>query len=221
MKKADHVITCTPYLDEIVRKYNQHTTDISSTINTEKYRPKTDYSVHNSKVVLGWSGSVSTIKHLRILEPVFKRLQEDGLVYKLLVMGDENFCMEGVDVEALPWKENHEVEVIKRFDIGLYPLPDEQWVYGKSGLKALQYMAAGVPVIATAIGANFRIIQDNYNGFLVKENSEWISCIKKLAGDEVLRKRIGQQAAEEVEKKFSIIANKDTYLGIIQNAIQN
>ena len=82
-------------------------------------------------------------------------------------------------------------------------------------------MAAGVPVIAKAIGANFRIIQDNYNGFLVKENSEWISCIKKLAGDEVLRKRIGQQAAEEVEKKFSIIANKDTYLGIIQNAIQN
>ena len=218
MKHADHVITCTPYLDSIVRQYNQDTTDISSTIDTEKYRPKTDYSI-KGKVTLGWSGSVSTIKHLRVLEPVLQKMKQQGWDFKLLVMGDANFTMDGIDVEALPWKKEHEVEVIKRFDIGLYPLPDEQWVYGKSGLKALQYMAAGVPVVASSIGTNFRIIKDNYNGFLVKNDDEWISSLKKLLDDEALRRRIGQAGADEVEKKFSIHANRDTYLSIITNVI--
>lgn len=219
MKKADHVISCTPYLDSIVRKYNQHSTDISSTIDTERYRPKTDYRITNGKLVLGWSGSVSTIKHLRLLEPVFKRMKEEGWVFKLLVMGDERFTLPGIDVEALPWNKEQETAVIKRFDIGLYPLPDEQWVYGKSGLKALQYMAMGVPTVAAAIGTNFRIIEDGYNGFLVKNEDEWIISLKKLANDEDLRRKIGQNGAEVVEKKFSIHANRDTYLDIIKNVI--
>lgn len=218
MKRAHHVITCTPYLDEIVRRYNKHTTDISSTINTERYRPKTDYSI-KGKAVLGWSGSVSTIKHLRVLEPVLRKLKADGLCFKLLVMGDESFSLDGLEVEALPWKESHEVEVIKRFDIGLYPLPDEQWVYGKSGLKAIQYMAAGVPVIATAIGTNFRIIENNVNGFLVSSDEEWLARLRNLIADENLRKRLGRKGAEFVEGKFSINANKATYLSIVKEVL--
>ena len=119
MKRADHVITCTPYLDEIVRKYNKRTTDISSTINTTLYRPKSDYSI-KQKVILGWSGSVSTIKHLRVLEPVLHKLKEEGLCFKLLVMGEENFNLDGIETEALAWKESYEVEVIKRFDLNLF-----------------------------------------------------------------------------------------------------
>lgn len=202
MKCADHVITCTPYLDEFVRKYNQQTTDISSTINTDTYQPKTDYRVSNDKIVLGWSGSISTTVHLRTLGPVFKKLQDGGLSFSLLVMGDENFRMPGIDVEALPWKESYEIEVIKRFDIGLYPLPDEQWVYGKSGLKALQYMAAGIPTIATAIGTNFRIIENNVNGLLVNNEEEWVASLKLLISDEALRKRLGEKGREIVETKF-------------------
>ena len=219
MKRANHVITCTPYLDNIVRKYNQYTTDISSTINTSIYLPKTDYAIHNNKVILGWSGSVSTAKHLRLLEPVFKQLQQEGIAFKLLVMGDESFHIDGIEVEALAWKESYEVEVIKKFDIGLYPLPDEQWVYGKSGLKALQYMAAGIPTIATAIGTNFRIIEDNYNGFLVSTNMEWVAKLKQLIIDKELRERIGKNGAGVVKKKFSVDANRDTYLTIIRNVI--
>lgn len=220
MKKADHVITCTPYLDNIVRKYNQNTTDISSTINTEAYRPKENYSINQDKVILGWSGSVSTIKHLKVLEPVFRLLQKEGIPFKLLVMGDENFRMDGIEVEALAWKESYEVDVIKRFDIGLYPLPDEQWVYGKSGLKALQYMAAGIPTIATAIGTNFRIIEDDHNGFLVSDNDEWITRLKQLILDKDLRERIGKKGVEVVENKFSIHANRDTYLSIIRDTVR-
>ncbi len=215
MKVADHVITCTPYLDEFVRKYNTHTTDISSTINTDLYRPRKDYALKDGKAVLGWSGSHSTSRYLSLLEPVFKKLKEEGYAFRLLVMGDAQFSMPGIETEAIAWKESYEVETIGRFDIGLYPLPDEEWVLGKSGLKALQYMAAGVPAIATAIGANFRIIENGVNGMLANGHEEWLAYLRKLITEETLRQRIGAAGALQVEQKFSINANKGTYLSIL------
>ncbi len=219
MKKADHVITCTPYLDEFVRQFNLRTTDISSTINTNKYKPRQDYSIYGRKVILGWSGSHSTSKYLYLLEPVFRTLQQNKIQFKLMVMGDNSFHIDGIDIEAFPWKEQYEIDIISKFDIGLYPLPDEKWVYGKSGLKALQYMAAGIPTIATAIGTNFRIIENNINGLLVNTQEEWVDCIGKLIEDETLRKRLGQKGAEIVERQFSVNANKSTYLSILQKVL--
>lgn len=219
MKTADHVITCTPFLDQFVRQFNQHTTDISSTINTDKYKPRQSYQLRSGKIVLGWSGSHSTSKYVHLLEPVFRKLQEMGISFRVIVMGDENFSIPGIEIEAIPWKESYEVDVINTFDIGLYPLPDEQWVYGKSGLKALQYMAAGIPTLATAIGTNFRIMEDGVNGFLVKTTDEWVARIRELSADESLREKIGKNAAAWVEANYSVNANKDTYLTILRNQL--
>jgi len=218
MKVSDHVITCTPYLDQFVRRFNEHTTDISSTIDTDLYHPRAGYDLRNNELVLGWSGSHSTSRYLYLLEPVFQKLRENQVPFRLLVMGDPGFRIPGINIEAIPWKEEYEVEVISRFDIGLYPLPDEQWVYGKSGLKALQYMAAGVPTIATAIGTNFRIIIDGYNGFLVRTPEEWYQRIRELYSDTELRMKIGCRAAEMVDRHYSINKNKHTYLSIIRQA---
>lgn len=219
MKSADHVITCTPYLDQFVRKYNQRTTDISSTINTELYQPKRDYGVKD-KFVIGWSGSHSTSKYLHLLDDVFRKLAKKHS-FKLLVMGDDTFTLDGVEVEALPWKEEYEVEVISCFDAGVYPLPDEEWVLGKSGLKALQYMATGVPTVATGIGTIFRIITNGENGFLVNSPSEWEEALSKLITDQELRKKIGTKAVETVEKQFSIHSTKEVYLSILRNQTEN
>src|SRR6202008_3371791 len=106
--------------------------------------------------------------------------------FKLLVMGDENFKMDGIDIEALAWKEEYETSTIKRFDIGLFPLPEDSWVHGKGGGKALQYMAAGVPTVAQAVGMNFKIIENGVSGFLANTEEEWLSAIKKLVGEESL-----------------------------------
>jgi glycosyltransferase involved in cell wall biosynthesis len=213
MKSADHVITCTPYLDSFVRKYNEHTTDISSTINTDLYKPRQNYSVRD-KFTIGWSGSHSTSKYLHLLDDVFRDLARTH-DFRLLVMGDASFKLDGVDVEAIPWKEEYEVDVINRFDVGVYPLPDEQWVLGKSGLKALQYMAAGIPTVATGIGTIFRIIRHGENGFLVKTPEEWKEVLTRLMNDQQLRQRVGEQAAETVEKHYSINATKGVYLSIL------
>jgi glycosyltransferase involved in cell wall biosynthesis len=212
MKQANHVITCTPYLDKFVRKLNAHTTDISSTINTEVYIPKTDYSI-KEKFTIGWSGSHSTSKYLHLLDDVFRQLSKE-FDFKLLVIGDVSFSLPGVEVEVLPWIEETEVAMISRFDIGLYPLPDEEWVLGKSGLKALQYMALGIPTIATAIGTIFRIINDGQNGFLVNTDEEWQVQIRKLRNNQLLREEMGRQGAMTVNAEYSVEANKKKYTAI-------
>lgn len=214
MKCADHVVTCTPYLDEYVRQHNTKTTDISSTINTDTYLPVNPYS-NDRELVLGWSGSFSTSPYLKLLAEPLRELRK-RVPFKLRVIGDPKFTMEGIDVDAMPWVEATEVEDLSRIDIGLYPLPNEQWVYGKSGLKALQYMALGIPTVATAIGANFRVIEDGVSGFLVKDHAEWLDRLEKLARDAELRRRVGTAARQRVEEKFSIKANRDTYLGIFR-----
>ncbi|HUC80446.1 MAG TPA: glycosyltransferase family 4 protein [Flavisolibacter sp.] len=219
MKHADHVITCTPYLDEFVRQHNRHTTDISSTINTRLYRAKTDYTVKD-KFTIGWSGSHSTSRYLHLLDDVFRELAKE-IDFRLLVMGDTSFSLDGVDVESLPWKEEHEVDVISRFDIGLYPLPNEQWVFGKSGLKALQYMALGIPTVATAIGTIFRIIQNGENGLLVNEKEEWKKAILALYYDQDLREKMGRRAVQTVHQAYSVDANKQTYTSILDNLLSS
>lgn len=210
MKKADHVITCTPILDEFVRKFNKRTTDISSTINTEEYTPKPDHSL-KGKPVLGWSGSHSTSKFLHLLDKVLQEVHRE-IPFKLLVIGDESFKLEGVELEAMEWPGPQEVKQLQRIDIGLYPLPDERWVLGKSGLKALQYMGLGIPVVASARGANFRIIEDGKNGFLVKSEEEWKERILNLLRSESLRRSMGMAGREVVEKQFSLKVNAPRYL---------
>jgi glycosyltransferase involved in cell wall biosynthesis len=215
MKKADHVITCTPYLDSFVRKYNPHTTDISSTVDTEQYKVKPGYNLKEEKIVLGWSGSLSTAKYLHILDDVFRRLRQ-RIDFKLLVIGDGNFRIDGIEVEAYPWSKERELPTLSRFDIGLYPLPDEEWVYGKSSLKAIQYMAMGIPTVATAIGTNFRVIENDVSGILVNNDEEWIEKLIMLATSETTRERIGMRARQRVEEKFSLKANKGIYLKILE-----
>ncbi len=218
MKRAHHVITCTPFLDQYVRHYNQNTTDISSTINTDVYLPENTYE-QKTTLTLGWSGSHSTSKYLNLLKPILIELKKTHH-FKLLVIGDANFEMDGVNLESRAWKEVEEVEQLQRIDIGLYPLPlDDEWVMGKSGLKALQYMSLGIPTIATAVGANFRVIEDNKDGLLVTTNEQWLEKLKLLIDNAALRKEIGQNARIKVVDHYSVKANQNKYWDIINKVL--
>jgi glycosyltransferase involved in cell wall biosynthesis len=167
-------------------------------------------------MILGWSGSHSTAPFLSLLKEVLLDLRKE-FDFKLLVMGDANFQMEGVDVTAIAWSESAEIPTLQQFDIGLYPLPlDSEWVLGKSGLKALQYMAVGVPVIATAIGANHRIMVHEETGLLVTSTEEWCNALKALMNNASMRKKIGQAGRENVVKNYSVTATAPVYLSILR-----
>ncbi|HOU99139.1 MAG TPA: glycosyltransferase family 4 protein [Bacteroidales bacterium] len=220
MRIADHVITCTPVLDKFVHKFNPKTTDISSTINTDTYKIK-EFLTFNKPIIIGWSGSHSTSIYLKLLEPVFQELLNKGIEFKVLVIGNKDFSFENKNIktEAISWNLENEVNDLMRFDIGVYPLPFEQWVYGKSGLKALQYMALGIPTIATAIGANYRIINHGKNGFLVEKNDiqKWVEYILHIINDIDFARELGKNARKTVLEKFSVEANKEIYLNVLKS----
>ncbi|MEB3259757.1 MAG: glycosyltransferase family 4 protein, partial [Cyanobacteriota bacterium] len=217
MRQADHVITCTPALDRLVRQVNPHTTDISSTINTDTYQPVNPYT-NAKELVLGWSGSHSTAPYLHLLDGVLRQLARRHR-FRLLVMGPERFELPGVSVEVIPWSTEVELPTLQRMDIGLYPLPDDPWVQGKSGLKALQYMALGVPVVATAAGCNDRVVADGVTGYLVSSEADWLAGLERLLTDPDLRRRLGHAGRARVEASYSLRANRDRYLAILQATV--
>jgi len=218
MRKADHVVVCTPHLEALVRRHNAKTTDISSTIDTDRYLPANPYS-NDRRLTLGWSGSHSTARYLHLLDDVLKELARE-VDFRLKVIGDPDFTVEGIDVDAQEWRESTEVRDLQEIDIGLYPLPDEEWVLGKSGLKALQYMALGIPTVATRIGANTRIIREGENGYLVSDAAAWKDRILALAADPELRRRIGAEAVRTVSERFSVRANRPVYLGVLDAVLE-
>jgi glycosyltransferase involved in cell wall biosynthesis len=219
IKNSNHIITCTPFLNNFCKKCNNNTTEISSTINTKKYEIIKNKKNEN-KIIIGWSGSHSTVKYLEIISGVLKKISRDYSV-KLVVMGSKNFKINDVEFEAIDWKENIEISTIQKFDIGLYPLPDELWVHGKSGLKALQYMACGVPTIAANVGeAINKIIQHGENGFLANTEDDWLNYLSMLIENPDLRKKLGENARKTVEEKYSVEANKHLYLQAIKQVLK-
>ena len=216
IRGATHVITCTPVLDELAGRYNSRTTDISSTINTRTYLPCNPYS-NDKPLVIGWSGSHSTAPYLHLLDDVLRKLARQHR-FTLLVMGAAaDFAIPGVTTEMVPWSEAAEIPTLQRMDIGLYPLPDDEWVKGKSGLKALQYMALGLPVVASAVGCNDRVIENGISGLLVRHPEEWLEALSRLILNSKRRRELGSAARKRVETLYSVDANKGLYFSIFQD----
>ena len=216
MKYADHVITCTPDLNDFAKQYCIHCTDISSTLDTVRFFPVNKYT-NDNPVVIGWTGTHSTVPYLYLLTNVFIRLAKER-TFKLLIIGNFKFDMNGVDYKYLDWSEAEEAKQLQGIDIGVYPLPPNAWVMGKSGLKALTYMAFALPVVASNVGAAInRVITDNENGYLVKTEDEWIDKLKHLIDHPIERERIGKNARQSVLNKFSVEANKPVYLNILKS----
>lgn len=220
MKKAKYVIVCTPKLEEIALSLNKNknAVDISSTFNTDRFIPVETYQ-KKEVTVIGWTGTHSTIPFLQTLQPVLEQVSKERKI-KLIVIADKEYKMPGVDTEFVRWKEETEVHDLHRFDIGVYPIPANEWSLGKSSLKALTYMAIGIPAVATAYGTNFRIIEDGISGVLVSSHEEWVKRIIELIDHPELRKKIGTAGRQRVVESFSLQANFPKYLKVFNTAIK-
>ena len=206
IKNSKYVIVCTPNLEKFAKKYNKNVIDISSTFDTNRFVPVRRYE-QTDKITIGWTGTHSTLKYLDLLKGVLIEVSNKRKI-KLLVISNKEYDIDGVEVEWRHWSAETEIKDLHDMHIGLYPGLKDKWSLGKSGLKALTYMSIGIPAIATAWGANFRIIDHGKNGFLANNDQEWIDLIIKLIDDVDLRARIGKAGRKKVEAHFSISANK-------------
>jgi L-malate glycosyltransferase len=219
MKHASYVIVCTPKLEEIALGLNKHkkATDISSTFDTDRFVPVKEYLQHDS-VTIGWTGTHSTIPFLETLQPVLAELAKKRKI-KLLVIANREYSMKDVPTEFIPWKEETEVSDLHKIEIGLYPIPANEWSLGKSSLKALTYMSIGIPFVATAYGTNYRIMTDGVEGFMAAGEKEWVEKLLRLVDDADLRKKMGKAGREQVEKLYSVKANFLKYLKVFKEVI--
>jgi glycosyltransferase involved in cell wall biosynthesis len=212
MKHACYVIVCTPKLEEIAVAINKYkrAIDISSTFDTDRFTPVTEYS-QKETITIGWTGTHSTIRFLEPLQPVLAEVSKRRRI-RLLIIGNKEYKMKDVPTEYITWRDETEVQDLHYFDIGLYPIPANEWSLGKSSLKALTYMAIAIPFVATAYGTNFRIMQQGVQGFMALSDEEWIDSIIKLIDDAELRKRMGKAGRKTVEDFYSVKANFSKYL---------
>jgi glycosyltransferase involved in cell wall biosynthesis len=217
IKNADHVISSSPSLNDFCKEKNRFAkaTYISASMDTERFIPVNKYT-NGEKIVIGWTGTFSSRIYLDLLRPVFTELKKKR-DFSLLVIGNFDYSFAEMDLEVIKWTAETEVEDLQKMDIGVYPLPNDEWVSGKSGLKAIQYMSIGIPAVATKAGTTPTIIDHMVDGCLVETQEDWVNMLVALIDDPTLRKRIGVQARITAENRFSKHAIKSEYLSIINN----
>jgi glycosyltransferase involved in cell wall biosynthesis len=220
VRTADHVVTSSPFLNHTCLGINARNacTYISSSVDTDRFLPATPYS--NDRVVtVGWTGTFSSRPYLDLLRPVFQQLAQQ-VPFRLRVIGNFDYELPGVDVEVVQWTAEREVEDLQAFDIGVYPLPIDDWVLGKSGLKAIQYMAYGLPTVATEVGTTPMLIRDGENGLLVRTDEEWLHALVRLIRDPELRRRLGEAARHDAVAKYSVKAVAADYRRVLAAAME-
>jgi glycosyltransferase involved in cell wall biosynthesis len=216
---ASHVMVGNPYLAEYARQVNDHVTVIPTTIDTEKYQVSPPQN-KSGPPVIGWTGSHSTVQHLNTLRGALKKLAEKES-FRLRVIGTPSYECSPINVEATRWRAETEVEDLRAVDIGVMPLPEDRWSKGKCGLKALQFMAVGIPTVCSPVGVNTDIIQDDQNGFIAGSEEEWVDKLGRLLRSPELRQRLGQAGRATVEEKYSATTQAPRVFEIFKSVLRD
>jgi hypothetical protein len=151
---------------------------------------------------VGWIGQRTTASFLAPYVSLFKRLTSDSLA-RFAAIGIDAQSL-GLPMDSIAWTEQSEVAYIASFDIGIMPLLDGAFERGKCGYKLIQYMACGLPVVASPVGVNCQMVEHGVNGFLAKTPEEWEQALHTLLADADLRQRMGQAGRRKVEKQYCI-----------------
>ena len=221
IRVSDCVVAGNQYLAQYARSYNKAVTVIPTCIDTDKFSPRTGGNSGGDDPVVGWIGSPTTVPYLLSLREVLRRAAGSHR-FILRVAGAEGVGeVPGVKVANVPWSIEQEASLFNTCDIGIYPLWDDTWTRGKCGFKAIQFMACGVPVVASAVGVNREIIQDGVNGFLAGTEEEWVEKLGWLLSDPFLREKLGRAGRETIVERYSLAVHAPTMAAVLRSAIES
>lgn len=198
---SSHVIVGNNYLADYARQYNKNVTVIPSSVDTTFYDTKYKKEL-GRPVAIGWTGSCTSQAHLESFAPFLREVMQQRDV-ELHVISDREPELSDVPVIWHCWSPDTEISDLARFDIGIMPMPDDRWSRGKCSMKALLYMAMGIPAICSAVGMNREVIQHGENGFLATTKDEWVLHLNALIDSSALRHRLGQAGRRTVENRYS------------------
>lgn len=215
LRVADYVIASSPFLEASARELNRagRAVYITSSVDVHHFRPRRRRP-DNPKFVIGWTGTFSSQTLVEDLAPMLRRLRETH-DFEFRVVGNFDFTMEGTNLKVVRFDKAREIEDLDHFDIGVYPLTDDPFMYGKSGLKAIVYMAMGIPVVASAVGTTPLLYEHGEIGFMVRNDEDWLAALKTLMDEPELRARMGETARRVAVEHYSREAVRQQYLAVL------
>jgi len=205
VKASDYVIAGNSFLQKQAEPFTNRVAVIPSPIDCTRYVVK-DYAVRKEPVSIGWIGDHGSIHYLERIRPVFEDLGRKYPKVQLEIICDIFFDCDHIRVVKKMWSQESEIEALRNLDIGVMPLLDDPWSWGKCGLKILQYYGVGVPAVCTPVGVNRDVVQDGVNGFWAMTHEEWVRKLSVLIEEAELRKAMGIRGNELVTKLFSLQA---------------
>ncbi len=190
------------YLADYAQRFNRNVQVIPSVVDCQQCQPRTQ--PNPAICTLGWIGSHSTARYLEQLVPVLAKLAQHYR-FRLLVVGAARpIEIPGVESINLDWQQAREWHDFQQIDVGLYPIEADLWAEGKCGLKAIQYGAAAIPSVCSAVGVNQHIIEHGITGFLANNPAEWAEYLARLLDQPQLRQQMGQAARQKIEAEYSV-----------------
>ncbi|GAB1445792.1 hypothetical protein MASR2M41_15170 [Flammeovirgaceae bacterium] len=180
---------------------------------TNVHKPSLNLNLRKKdKIVIGWTGSHSTVKYLEIVYPILFTLSHKYKNVEFIIIANAKPTIQLERLQFIEWSLLTEIEDLTKIDIGIMPLSDDEWSKGKCGFKLLQYMALGIPCIGSRVGANIEIVNNGVNGFLCSTEEEWLTTLEKLILDEGLRSTVGGAGRSTVVNRYSVQSNEDNFL---------
>ena len=201
---SDSVTVGNSYLADYARQYNDSVTVIPSSIDTVLYQPQQKIFDPNKKVIIGWTGSSTSQYHLEEFEPTLVELLKLRPDAEIRVLSNRKPDFKQIGFVWREWSAATEIEETKKFDIGIMPLPDDEWARGKCAMKALIYMSLGIPPVCSDVGVNGEVVAHNRNGFLAKTPEEWLTALTTLIDNRELRYKLGDNARQTVVDHYSM-----------------
>ncbi len=215
MRLADTVIAGNDYLADYARLAGARQVAVLPTVIDLDHYPIRTRHEQRSELVIGWLGSPSTAKYLRDIAPALARVCADGRA-RVRLVGSGPLDLPGVPTEIVTWTEAGETSALHGFDVGIMPLPDDPWARGKCGFKLIQYMACGLPVVASPVGVNSEIVTDGHKGFLATSTIEWVQALQRIQADADLRRRMGAAGRQRVESHYCLQVTAPRMVGLLQ-----
>jgi glycosyltransferase involved in cell wall biosynthesis len=216
LAKAGATTPGNAYLQQQALRFNANSPILPTVVDTERYQVA--HRQDPDVFTVGWVGSPSTSVYLSMMVDPLARLAREGPV-RFLVVGGVAPDIPGVDVRELPWSEAAEVDLINTFDVGVMPLFDDEWARGKCAFKLIQYMACGVPVVASGIGTNVDVVTSDC-GFLADTPDQWVKALQSLRGSRDMRAHMGVASRARVEAGYSLHSATPVLAGVIRQLAQ-
>lgn len=215
---ANMVTVGNSFLAEYAKQVASNVMIIPTAIDTNKYKYRNQHETDT--ITIGWIGSMTTLKHFISSLPTLRQIKNkygDKVNFKVIV--DVEYKDAELGITSTKWSKETEIEELNKIDIGIMPLPDDEWSRGKCGFKGIQYMSLGIPTVMSPVGVNVDIIENGQNGFLASTTDEWVNCLSQLIESQQLRQQLGRAGRITIEHRFSVESQKEQVRKSLINAI--